>query len=68
MIDADSVVFRPGAGLIIPECVGFRLIVDRTQRIGETQIFKLLKALRDSGRKQCIALPGFRIVAIHRLG
>ena len=49
MIDADTVILLPGAGLIIPERVLVGLGVAGAEGVGVAEIFDPRSAARDSG-------------------
>src|SRR5450759_1486469 len=52
MIDPQTVVLLPGAGLIIPECVLAWRVGDGAQRIRQPEAEQELKALAGSGAEE----------------
>lgn len=68
MIDADAVVFRPCAGLIIPEGIKSCFIRRRPRGIGEAQILQLAEGCAGLWQEQCVAFPHAWVVAIEGLG
>ena len=66
MIDAQAMVFLPGARLIIPECVLPGGVGDGTQRVREPKAEQRLKAFTGGGAKQGVIDPGGRIMDVLR--
>ena len=66
MIDAQAVVFLPGAGLIVPECILAGRIGDGPQRVGQPEAEQGLKAFAGGGTKQRVIDPGRRIMDVLR--
>ena len=67
MVDAYAEIFRPCAGLIIPECIGFIRIIAGPQGIGKAQIEQALKAGAGLRQKQSVIGPDLRVITITRL-
>src|SRR5216684_9382784 len=64
MIDPQSPVLLPGAGLVIPERVLAGRIVDRAQRVGEAKAQQRLKTFAGGWAKQRVLGPGRRIMDV----
>ena len=52
MVDPQSLVFLPGAGLIIPECVLAGRVGDGAQRVGQAEAEQRLEAFAGGGRNR----------------
>src|SRR5882724_10341477 len=60
VIDAQAMVFLPGARLIVPECVLSGGVGDGTQRVREPKAEQRLKAFAGGGTEQGVVDPGRR--------
>ncbi len=64
MIDAQAVVFLPGAGLIIPEGVLAGRVGDGAQRVRQPEAEQRLEAFAGRGAEQGVVDPGRRIMDV----
>ena len=64
MVDPQTLVFLPGASLIIPECVLTGRVGDGAQRVGKSKSEQCLEAFPGFPPKQRVIDPGGRIVDV----